>query len=241
MTGPLFWHQLTSLMRRRRLIGLALLALVPAAIILAVGLTGEGADNLVPEIVAEAGGSTFPIAALILAAATLRDERDAGTLPYLYLKPIGRPTMAMISILAAFVASAVLALVAWLAVLVAAAVVAAPMGEALATGPLFLAAGAGYSALFVPLGYTLPRVVLAGLAYVILWEQVLSRVVAGAANTSIWHFAVSIYADLIGGSGLDDFLGPVAAGVGGGMAKLGVVAVLGMALLTWALTRRDAV
>jgi hypothetical protein len=35
-------------------------------------------------------------------------------------------------------------------------------------------------------------------------------------------------------------LGPVTPGVGGGLVKLGAVLVLGLAVLTWALRRRDA-
>ena len=35
-------------------------------------------------------------------------------------------------------------------------------------------------------------------------------------------------------------LGPVAPGVGGGVAKIAAVVALGLAVLTWALKRRDA-
>jgi hypothetical protein len=96
--------------------------------------------------------------------------------------------------------------------------------------------------MFVPLGYLLPRIVLIGLAYVILWEQVIARLVTGVANTSVWRFALSIYADIAGDREFfSEGLGPVAPGAWGGVAKIGVVVVLGVGLLTWALRRRDAV
>lgn len=241
MSVALLDHQLRSLMRRGRLIGLLLLALVPALILLVVGLAEGTAGPLVEEIVANVGATTFPIAALILAAATLRDERDAGTLPYLYLKPIGRLQLAWMSILAAAIATAALGAVAVVGLLGATAVVGADVGAAIAGLPLYLAAAVGYSALFVPLGYLIPRIVLIGLAYVILWEQVAARVFAGMANTSIWRFSLSIYADLVGDSdALLEALGPMTPGAWGGIAKVAVVVVLGVGLLTWALRRRDA-
>ncbi|HJR91282.1 MAG TPA: hypothetical protein VJ938_02435, partial [Acidimicrobiia bacterium] len=156
MSVALLDHQLRSLMRRGRLIGLLLLALVPALILLVVGLAEGTAGPLVEEIVANVGATTFPIAALILAAATLRDERDAGTLPYLYLKPIGRLQLAWMSILAAAIATAALGAVAVVGLLGATAVVGADVGAAIAGLPLYLAAAVGYSALFVPLGYLIP-------------------------------------------------------------------------------------
>ncbi|MGH8911200.1 MAG: hypothetical protein ACRDVD_01710 [Acidimicrobiia bacterium] len=242
MNWTLLVHQIRTLLRPGRLVGLLLLAVVPAVILLIVGLT-EGAEaGFVAEAAGGIGSTTFPIAALILAAATLRDERDGGTLPYIYLKPISRASLASTSILAAVAATGLLGVVAALTLTGAAAAVGAGIGEAAASVPLYLAASVGYSALFVPLGYLLPRVVLTGLAYVILWEQVVARLVPGVANTSIWRFALSIYADLVhAAEELAEGLGPMAAGVWGGVAKIAAVALLGTGLLTWALRRRDAV
>lgn len=241
MNPSLFAHQFRSLLRRRRLAGLLLLVLVPALILLAVGLAGDATGDLVAETIADGGAATFPIAALILAAATLRDERDGGTLPYVFLKPIERTTLAVTSVLAASAATGLLGLAAGATLLGATAVIGGDTSVAAAAVPLYVGAAAGYSALFVPLGYLLPRVVLIGLGYVILWEQVVARLVTGVANTSIWRFALSIYADLIGGDSLAEALGPVAPGLGGGVAKLVLVLALGLALLVWALRRRDAV
>lgn len=240
MNLVLFRHHVSVLLRRRRLIGLIALALVPVLLIAGEGLAVEMSATSLAEIAADGTGSTFAIAALILGAATWRDERDGGTLPYLYLKPVSRLSMATTSVLAATAATALLGIVAAAGIVIAALVVDVDLGPALASFPLYAAASLGYSALFVPLGYLLSRAVLTGLAYIILWEQVVARVVPGVANTSISRFAVSIYADLTG-LPLEGALGPVAPGAWGGLAKIGVVAVAGIAALTWALNRRDAV
>lgn len=242
MNPTLFFHQFRTLLRPGRLVGLLLLAIVPAVIVLVVGLAQGPEGGLVGGAAGGIGSTTFPIAALILAAATLRDERDGGTLPYLYLKPIDRTVLAATSIMAAATAVGLLGLAGAVALVGAAAAVGADVGEAVASIPLYLGASVGYSALFVPFGYLLPRVVLAGLAYVILWEQVVARLVTGVANTSIWRFALSIYADLVGkADGVAEGLGPMEPGMWGGVAKIAVVAVAGTALLAWALRRRDAV
>jgi hypothetical protein len=128
------------------------------------------------------------------------------------------------------------------AVTLGATVVGAGVGVGLAAVPTYLAAAVGYSAVFVPAGYLIPRVVLVGLGYVVVWEQIVARLVTGVANTSVWRFALSIYAELVprGGAELDGALGPVTPGAGGGLAKVAVVVALGVGALTWALRRRDA-
>jgi hypothetical protein len=84
--------------------------------------------------------------------------------------------------------------------------------------------------------------VLVGLGYLILVELALSGLVSGLAQLSIWRIAGSIYVGLVDTSGVDvgAVLGAVAPGVGGGLGKLSAALVLGTAVLTWALRKRDA-
>src|SRR5690606_26197660 len=130
---------------------------------------------------------------------TLRDERDDGTLPYLYLTPIERPTMAAASIAAGVTVTAAVGFVSGAAMAIATIAVGGDAMIGIAAIPAFAVAALGYAPLFVPAGYLLPRVILFGLAYVVLWEQIVARLVTGVANTSVWRFALSVYADLIGG------------------------------------------
>lgn len=237
----LYRHHIRRLARPGRLILTGALALLPAGIVLVSGITSPDLAEETAGIVANVGSTTFPIAVLILAASTLRDERDDGTLPYLYLAPISRPAMAAISAASGATVTAAVGALAALAVTLATALVGGDASFGLAAIPAYVAAAVGYSFVFVPAGYLIQRVILVGLAYVILWEQIVARLVTGVANTSVWRFAISIYADLVPrfGPELSDSLGPVAPGTGGAVLKVAVVVLLGWLLLTWALRTRD--
>lgn len=238
----LFRHHVRMLSRPWRLFLTTLLAVTPAGVLLVGGLADDQPPTDVAGLVANIGARTFPIVALILASSTLRDERDDGTLPYLYMTPIPRPMMAVASIAAGVTVTALVGTLTAAAVTVASALVGADIGFGIAAFPAYIVAALGYAPLFVPAGYLVPRVILVGLGYVILWEQIVAYLVTGVANTSIWRFALSVYADLVpaGDNDLSEALGPVAPGAGGGVAKVAVVAVAGWLLLTWALRRRDA-
>jgi hypothetical protein len=103
-----------------------------------------------------------------------------------------------------------------------------------------VAAGVGYAAVFVPLGYLVPRSILAGLAYIVVVEYILAEVVTGLAQISLWRIALSISADIADNPNPGDMLSAITPGVGGGIAKLAVVLILGFVVLTWALRKRDA-
>lgn len=236
-------HLYRRLMQRSRVFWLILLASVPGLI---YGIAGI---DLAPDDLSEAFigimlsvGFTYAIAALILTVSTLRDERDAGTLPYLYMRPIPRWSVAVSSLLAGILAAGTIAVGGWVATVLAGLIHGADMSVVIPGAALLLAAAVGYAAIFVPVGYLFSRSVLVGLGYLILVELALSGLVSGLAQLSIWRIAASIYVDLVDTTGLpiDEALGAVAPGVGGGLVKLGVVLVLGLGVLTWALRKRDA-
>lgn len=239
----LFAHLYRRILTRGRVVGLLALSSVSALVFWLVALDGtnRGLARLYSDIVSSVG-YTYAIAALILAAATLRDERDSGTLPYIYMRPIPRPVMAMQSIAAGAAAATVVGLGGWLASALVAWGTGGDPGLALPALSLFVAAGVGYAAVFVPLGYLVPRSLLVGLGYIVVVETILANVVTGLAQLSIWRISLSIYADLEGelGEGAVQSLGPVTPGAGGGMAKLAAILLAGFAVLTWALRTRDA-
>jgi hypothetical protein len=236
-------HLYRRIMRRGRVIGLIALSSVPGLAFWLAGFDAEKEDlaELFTDIMASVGYS-YAIAALILTTATLRDERDSGTLPYIYMRPISRLAMAGQSIAAGAGAALVIGLGGWIAALLASLALGTGVALPLPALALFAAAGIGYAAIFVPLGYMAPRSLLVGLGYILVVETILANVVTGLAQISIWRIALSIYAGLE-----DDFgqiatetLGPVTPGVGGGVLKIAAVVVVGLAALTWALRRRDA-
>lgn len=237
-------HLYRRMMRRGRLVALLALSSVPALTYwLSAYDAGPGEAAVLYSDILSTVGFSYAIAVLILTVATLREERDAGTLPYIYMRPISRWSMAVSSLAAGMAAALTLALGGWLMSLLAVLAVGSPASVAVPGIAQFVAAGIGYSAVFVPLGYLVPRSVLVGLGYIVVVESILAAVVTGFAQLSIWRIALSVYADLTDywdPEGAGDMLGPVTAGVGGGVAKLAVVLVIGFVVLTWALRRRDA-
>lgn len=234
-------HLYRRVMRRGRLIGLVALSSVPAlAFWLSAYDSGPGeAAVLYSDILARLGFS-YAIAVLILTVAILREERDAGTLPYIYMRPIGREAMAASSIAAGIAAALTLALAGWAVSLLAVLAVGAPADTSLTGLVQYAAAGIGYASVFVPLGYLVPRSILVGLGYIIVVESILAEVVTGLAQVSIWRIALSISADVGGNENPGEMLNSITPGIGGGIAKLAVVLVLGFGVLVWALRRRDA-
>lgn len=236
-------HLYRRLMRRARVFWLILLASVPGVIYAIAGI------DVSPDDLSEAFigimlsvGFTYAIAALILTVSTLRDERDAGTLPYIYMRPMPRISLAVSSLFAGILAAGTIAVGGWLATVLAGLIHGADMSVVIPGAALLLAAAVGYAAIFVPVGYLFSRSVLVGLGYLILVELALSGLVSGLAQLSIWRIAASIYVDMVDTTGLpvEEALGAVAPGVGGGLVKLGVVLALGLTVLTWALRKRDA-
>lgn len=237
-------HLYRRVMRRGRLLALLALSSVPALTywLSAFDANPGEAEFLYSDILSTVGFS-YAIAVLILTVATLREERDAGTLPYIYMRPIARWSMAISSIAAGIAAALTLALGGWIMSFLAVLAAGAPAEVAMPGIVQFAAAGIGYAAVFVPLGYLVPRSVLVGLGYIVVIESILAAVVTGFAQLSIWRIALSIYADITtywDPQNAGDILGPVTAGVGGGIAKLAVVLGLGFVVLTWALRQRDA-
>jgi ABC-type transport system involved in multi-copper enzyme maturation permease subunit len=237
-------HLYRRVLRRGRLIALLALSSVPA---LTYWLSAYDADQgraaLRYSDVLSAVGYSFAIAVLILTVAILRDERDSGTLPYIYMRPMSRAAMAGSSIVAGIAAALTLAVGGWVMSVLAVLAVGQPMSVALPGIVQFAAAAVGYAAVFVPLGYLVPRSVLVGLGYIVVVESILGSVVTGFAQLSIWRIALSMFADVTDYWDVEnagDLLGPVTPGVGGGLVKLAGILVVGFAVLTWALRRRDA-
>ncbi len=236
-------HLLSRLLRGRRLFGMLALASV-AGIVGWVAMLGQSADQAArdfQEIMVTAPAATLSIACLFLGTAVLRDERDGGTLPFLFITPVGRLPFAVSAWVAAMIASVVVAVGGWIPVLLGAGLSGDSWAMAMPVLGLYLAAAVGYSAVFVPLGYLFGRSLLVGLAYVFVWEGILASAVPGLSASSIWRTGLSIYADL---DDLDrDVLDVIilTPGTWGGVMKVAFVSLAGIAILTWAIRRRDAV
>lgn len=235
-------HLYRRMMRRGRLIGLIALSAVPAVVFPLVVSGGERAEmDQVYIAIVTGAGYTFAIAALVMAGATLREERDSGTLPYIYMRPYSRATLAVSAVAAGITTALTLGVIAWALTALTGLLVGAGLSL---TGPaitLFVPAAFGYAAVFVPLGYLFSRSLLIGLGYILVGETILAFVIPGLAQLSIWRIAMSIYASIEQfGVETSQALGPVTPGAGGGVAKIAAVLIAGTVLLTWALKSRDA-
>lgn len=245
-----FWVITGSILRRllsgKRLLGMLILTCAPAPLMLAVTATASSRDGaleihdglllfmVLPLI--------FPLAAIITAAAALGEERRAATLPDILLKPVSRGVIAAAAATAALLAALVFLLggaaADWLAL-------GARTGDftvGLGVFPAAAVLAVGLAALFLPLGLVLSRAVLIGLAYLILWENVLAGILDGIRSTSLYRIALSAWADwgTVGPASretLDGLLGRVAIGGWGAVAKVaGLLAV--SVIATWLILRR---
>lgn len=236
-------HVFGQLARPRRVLGLTLLASVPGLVawIAGGGETDAAKLEIYDVVVSTVSGATLSIAVLVLGAAAMRDERDSGTLPFLYLSPIPRWRFALATWLGASGVAVAVALGGWIVGWLGLGVSSNDWSHAWAALPAHVAGAVGYSAVFLPVGYLFGRAILVGLAYVFIWEGILTTLISGIAASSVWKTALSITADIrqLPRDALDA-LGPVLPGVGGGVAKIVGVVVVSLAIFTWALRTRDA-
>lgn len=244
MNVRLVRHLLGRMLRGKRLLGTIALASV-AGVAGWVSTAGrppaEGAD-VYRQVVSTVPGATLSIALLILATAALRDERDEGTLPFVFLTPMRSLTFAVSAWVAAAVGCMAVAVIGWLPGWIGTGLTTGSWTVAMPALVLYLAAAIAYCALFVPLGYLFGRSLLVGLIYVFVWEGILAGGVPGLAASSIWRIAMSIYADIDDlPRDAMDVLGSVESGRWGGITTIAVLVTAGIAVLTWAVRRRDAV
>lgn len=244
MNIALFRHLLSRTLRGKRFIGTSALASVGgiAAWVSMAGLDTGDSVGVYQVITSSVPAATLSIALLILATATLRDERDGGTLPYVFATPMSASAFAWSSTAASLVAALAVAMIGWLPGWIGSWIITGSATVAIPALALYGAAAVGYSAVFVPLGYLFDRSLIIGLAYIFVWEGILATAVTGVAASSIWRIAMSAYADLdeLHRDALD-VLGPVQPGRWGAAATLLILTGVGAMVLTWAVRSRDAV
>ena len=236
-------HVAGQLVRGRRLYGMVALSAIPGLIAWIAGGGESVSDKLqiYDDVIANLSGITLSIAVLVLGVAAMRDEQDGGTLPFLYLSPIARWRFAVASWVGASSVALLVAVGGWTIGWLGVGMSTGEWTHPLAVLPAYLAAALGYTAIFLPVGYLFKRATLAGLAYVFVWERILTRVMSGLAPSSIWRTALSIFGGIrdLSGEALEA-LESVAPSVSDGVLKMAVTIVVGLAVFTWALRTRDA-
>jgi ABC-2 type transport system permease protein len=174
------------------------LLLIPLPLVL-IGLTlighiahGDRTDWQQPIIVGLGFAVIVPIVSLIVGTSVIGSEIDDGTIVHVLTKPLPRRDI-VLSKLA--VAAGVTALVNGAMLFVCGDLVTGlRLAVALAVGGSV--ASICYSALFVALSLVSRRPVLIGLVYILLWEGLLTNLLAGTRSLSIEQFALTLAAQI---------------------------------------------
>jgi ABC-2 type transport system permease protein len=230
---------LRALFARRRVLFLLLLVAVPILIGLLArwrGLPGEGVERTATAIEQLVVRAVLPLVALVLGTAAIGAEVEDGTIIHLLTKPVPRWRIAVGKLLAT--TPPVVILVAG-STLIAGLAIGGDRGAL--TTVLALTAGVSvgavaYTFLFVTLGVITTRALIAGLAYVIVWEGLLAGLFEGSRALSIREYTLAAAAALDPGGPLDIALrlDPAVAIVG-----LGAVVVISFAVCVWRLSRLE--
>jgi len=213
-----------------RLLGIAGLG----AVSILIGLFSRWDDNpaqAAADVVSNYGlGILVPFAALWLGTSAIGDLVDDRLLVYLWLKPVARWQLPAAAVLAT--ASVVLPLT---AVPLAVSTLAAGAGD---VAPAAFLAGSlaalAYSGLFVAAGIAFRRAVWWGLAFVLVWENVVTHTAEGAAR-----FTVNGWASSVLGLAPDVDVSHQAGSAGAAFVVLVAIAVVGWLIATWRYRRAD--
>ncbi|HEX9855279.1 MAG TPA: ABC transporter permease [Acidimicrobiia bacterium] len=224
----------------RRMIGLALLALAPAAIFL---LSPGRIDPFVGVTIGLLFSVAVPVITLILASTVLGEERREGTLSFIVLRPIPRVSIAFAKLVAAVGSAFVLTGVGALAMAMVMGIRTDEFGYVVPFLVGSLVATLAYAGVFVPLGYVTERATIVGLAFVFIWESAVAGTIPGLAATSPWRIGfgalVGLAPDEFGAAVPDFALGTMQPGAGGAAVRVLVVIALALWLTTTILRKRD--
>ena len=213
-----------------RLLGIAGLG----ALSILIGLFTRWDDNpaqAATNVVSTYGlGILVPFAALWLGTSAIGDLVEDRLLVYLWLKPVARWQLPAAAVLAT-----VSVVVPLTAIPLAVSTLAAGAGE---IAPAAFLAGSlaalAYGGLFAAAGIALRRAVWWGLAFVLLWENVVAHAVDGAAR-----FTVSGWANSVLGLAPDVDVSHEAGSAGAAFVVLAAIAVAGWLIATWRYRRAD--
>ncbi len=170
--------------------------------------------------------TVLPLVALVFGGAAFGNEVEDGTLFYLVMKPVPRGALVAAKYAATAAVSAGLVAVSVLA----ATVIAGQDATTLRTGAAFAvasaAAAAAYSGLFLALGLVTTRTLVVGLAYIFLWEGVLSALFEGLRTLSVREYTRTVAVALA-----DLPANVLRADLTPGGALLGIVLVAGVSVV----------
>jgi ABC-2 type transport system permease protein len=219
--GPLVRLTAAGLVGRRRSLGVVLLAVAPVlvAAVLAIGGGLGDSASLASDVFSTITlGLVIPLAALVFGTAALGTGIEDGTIVYLLVKPVPRRTVVLAAMLVATAATALLAVAATLLSGLLLVGLTAP-GLLAGTAAAAFLASLVYVVVFVALSLFTSRAFLVGLGYVLLWEGLVTTLLAGTRILSIREYATTTMLALAG-----------TAGSGGAQASVDLPVALALSL-----------
>lgn len=250
MTAALSIARVTSrqLLTGRRYVWFGLLAISPAVLYLLVSqrvTDSERFDLFVGVGVILYISIIVPIIVLTFGAGALGQEKRDSTLSFLVLRPLSRTSIAVAKLAGAFAASFLLTGTGAIVLGLAYGLRSGDFGWVI---PLFVGtavAAAAYVAVFVPLGLVTERATLIGLAFVFIWENGVVYAAPGLVTTSPWRLGFAALASLgpeqMDGEILDATLRTLNPSLGASVMRAAIFLLVGGAITTILLRRRDLV
>lgn len=191
----------------RRALWLLVLAAIPVLLALllqaeAGGDPGETIDDIVGLYQVLVVAVLLPIVALVVGTSVFGAEVDDGTITYVLGKPVPRWRIVLTRIVVSgLITAAVLVPATLLSTAIALGGVSAPG----LVGGFSAAVGAGsllYCALFVALSLSTRRALVAGLAYVVVWEGLLGNTFGGSRALSVRQYTLAMADKMVAAEGV---------------------------------------
>ena len=174
--------------RRRFLLLLPLPLLLVGLAVLSAAAGGEPKNWFEPVVQALGLTVVLPVLALVVGTGVLGSEVEDGTLAHILAKPLPRREIVLSKLV---VAVGVTTLVTGVPLALCGLIA----GSARLAGALAVGAFVGslaYSALFALLSLVARRPVLIGLAYVLIWESLLTNILTGTRVLSIQQYVLAV-------------------------------------------------
>ncbi|HUF06476.1 MAG TPA: ABC transporter permease subunit [Candidatus Binatia bacterium] len=219
---------LRALFNRRRTVLLLLLGalLVLISVLFRLGDPGEAESTEVTRrLLADFGIAVLlPLVAVIIGTSALGSEIEDGTIVYLLAKPVPRSWIVLIKLVVAWLVT-----VALVAPALGVAGLIGGDGQLAAAHAVAAVVGAlEYTAIFIALSLVTSRALIAGLAYVVVWEGVVAGLFSGTRILSVRQHVLAV-AEALGGPGAADSA-ELALGVALAMAAVATVAAVTLAI-----------
>ncbi len=199
---------LKELMGRRRLALVALLSVLPSLVAVAYRLGDDStsppewtADVLLDGVIVTI---LLPLVALIFGTSALGSEIEDGTIVHLLAKPISRSEIVLGKLAPAWLLTALFIVPS--AAIAGAIAIWGSAEQGIVAGFVIgsLLGAVAYVALFVMLSALTSRALFVGLAYVFVWEGIVTRLFSGTRYLSVHECCLGV-ADLISSAGEKTF------------------------------------